>query len=58
MDEGYALITRPTETIAIGADGMRIGSFDRTAGASRGTIQGCVVARSYEGLIAALEDMA
>lgn len=52
----YDLIIRKTDTLAIDTvTGERIGSFDRTAGASRGTIRGSVVARSYGDWITALE---
>lgn len=50
----YTLEMRRTETVAYDLDGSRIGSFDRTAGASRGTIRGRVVANTYENWISAL----
>lgn len=51
----YTLEIRRTETVAYELNGSRIGSFDRTAGASRGTIRGAVVARTYSGWIEELE---
>lgn len=50
----YTLEIRRTQTVAFDLDGSRIGAFDRTAGASRGTIRGRVVADTYEGWIKAL----
>lgn len=44
----YTLITRKYDVIALEDEtGHRIGSFDFTAGASRGTVRGRVVARTY-----------
>lgn len=51
----YTLEIRRTETVAYELDGIRIGSFDRTAGASRGTIRGAVVARNYSDWVGALD---
>lgn len=51
----YTLEIRRTQTVAFDLEGSRVGSFDRTAGASRGTIRGAVVARSYHEWINALE---
>lgn len=44
----YTLITRKHDVIALDNEtGQRIGSFDFTAGASRGTIQGKLVTHIY-----------
>lgn len=52
----YTLVLRSTSTIAYDADtGSRIGCFDRTAGASRGTIGPRVVAATYDAWIKALD---
>lgn len=52
----YTLISRKTDTLAIDTvTDDRIGSFDRTAGASRGTIRGRVVAWDYAGWVTALD---
>lgn len=55
---GYDIITRKYDTIAVSENGERIGSFDYTAGANRGTIRGRVVARTYAEWIAAIEGLA
>lgn len=53
---GYTLIARKYDTIAVDAiTGERLGSFDHTAGASRGTLRGRVVSRTYAGWIAEIE---
>lgn len=55
---GYDLIERKYDTIAVDPDtGERIGSYERTSGASRGTIRGRVVARSFHEWIQALETL-
>lgn len=51
----YTLEIRRTQTVAFDLEGSRIGAFDRTAGASRGTIRGRVVASTYAGWIEALD---
>ena len=51
----YTLEIRRTQTVAFDLDGIRIGSFDRTAGASRGTIRGAVVAGTYDAWVSALD---
>ena len=53
---GFDLIERKYDTFAVDPDtGECIGSYDRTAGWSRGTIRGRVVARSFHEWIQALE---
>jgi len=53
---GYDIITRKYDTIAVDdTTGERIGSFDYTAGANRGTVRGRVVARTYADWIAEIE---
>ena len=51
----YTLEIRRTQTVAFDLDGSRIGAFDRTAGASRGTIRGRVVASDYGAWVNALD---
>ena len=51
----YTLEIRRTQAVAFDLDGSRIGSFDRTAGASRGTIRGAVVSSTYDAWVNALD---
>ena len=55
---GYDIIEREYDTVALDSEtGGRIGSYDRTAGASRGTIRGRVVARTFHEWIQELESL-
>ncbi|OJU44432.1 MAG: hypothetical protein BGN98_13690 [Microbacterium sp. 69-7] len=50
------VIERPHDVIAVDvATGERIGSFDKLAGAQRGTIRGRIVARTFPAWLEAIE---
>ena len=53
----YTLEIRKTYTVAFDFVGNRLGSFDRTAGAARGTIRGRIVATDYREWLKKLDEL-